>query len=48
MILAQLKKIMNQALSEDVPKATIDNAIKKATNVDDMKEYMVELMGPGN
>lgn len=45
---AQLRKVINMALSEDVPKATIDNAIKRASSVDDTKEFIVELMGPGS
>ena len=46
-LLGQLRRIINSALSEDVPKASIDNAIRKATSTEDMKEFVLEIMGPG-
>ncbi len=36
------------AKAEEVPKATIENAIKRAANVSDQQELIYEMQGPGN
>jgi len=44
-----LAKVIADAQSEDVPKSTIENAIKRAQNIDAvMVESVVEVRGPGN
>lgn len=45
---AALRRVIASARSEDVPKATIENAIKRATSVADQQEFTYEVLGPGN
>ncbi len=45
---AALRKVIASARSEDVPKTTIENAIKKATNVAEQQELLFEMLGPGS
>jgi transcriptional/translational regulatory protein YebC/TACO1 len=40
--------VIANAKAEEVPKATIENAIKRATNVSDQQELIYEMQGPGN
>lgn len=43
-----LARVIKEAISEDVPKSTIDNSIKNAKNSkDQMLEDLLELRGPG-
>ena len=42
-----VKTFLAHIRSEDVPKSTIENAIKKATNAPDLQELLVEMLGPG-
>jgi transcriptional/translational regulatory protein YebC/TACO1 len=40
--------VIANAKAEEVPKATIENAIKRAANVSDQQELIYEMQGPGN
>jgi len=43
-----LKKIVNEALAQQVPKATVERQIKNyKSNTDAMSEFIVEVRGPG-
>ncbi len=46
----QLERKIEEALADNVRKASIDNAIKRATSKDfvDQKEFLYELRGPGH
>ncbi len=44
---AALRRVIASARSEDVPKSTIENAIKRATTVSDQQEFTFEVLGPG-
>jgi len=42
-----LRKAIANARAEEVPKATIESAIKKAMTVSDQQELLFEMYGPG-
>lgn len=46
-ISAALRKAIANARAEEVPKATIEAAIRKATNTSDQQELIFEMFGPG-
>ena len=44
---AALRKMIAAARAEEVPKATIESAIKRASTVAEMQELIYEMLGPG-
>ena len=42
-----LRKVIASARAEEVPKATIESAIKRATTTAELQELIYEMLGPG-